>query len=324
MTLRFPTRRLVLLTGLSAIAAPARSRAATATQSIGGPAYGTQWQATIRIGADIERLQSAIEDTLVRIDRLMSPWRPDSDISVFNRSNNTEWKPVNDEVVTVCRSALAIHGASGGAFDPTVGPIVGSWGYGPIEGTPFEKGQTFEAEEGMLRKSAPGLTIDLCGIAKGYALDRIADVLRDHGERNFVIDLGGEIAAFGSHPDGRNWRVAVEDPRPDRTGAAEVVQLEDRAIATSGDKVNGFTLAARRYSHIIDPATAAPVETATASVSVIAADAATADGWATALMAAGADGPAMAEQNGLDALFLLREGSDLRRIPTGRFDDHLA
>src|SRR5690606_31004914 len=106
-----------------------------------------------------------------------------------------------------------------------------------------------------------------------------------------VIDLGGEIAAFGLHPDGRNWRVAVEDPRPARTGAAEVVQLEDRAIATSGDKVNGFTLAARRYSHIIDPATAAPVETATASVSVIAADAATADGWATALMAAGADGP---------------------------------
>lgn len=324
MTLRCPTRRLVLLTGLSAIAAPALARAAAATRSIGGPAYGTHWQATLRNEADTERLQRSIEETLARIDRLMSPWRPDSDISIFNRSTGTGWKPANAQVVALCRSALAIRSASDGAFDPTIGPIVGRWGYGPIKDASFIKGQSFEAGEGALRKTAPGLSIDLCGIAKGYALDRMADRLHEHGERDFVIDLGGEIAASGLHPDGRNWQVAVDDPRPGRSGAAEIIRLDGKAIATSGDKINGFTFAARRYSHIIDPATATPVETATASVSVIADDAATADGWATALMAAGANGPALAERNGLDALFLVREDTGLRRLSVGRFDDHLA
>ena len=161
------------------------------------------------------------------------------------------------------------------------------------------------------------MTVDLCGIAKGYALDQMVSVLREHGEENFIVDLGGEVAALGHHPNGRSWQIAVEDPRHGHVRSAEIIALAGRAIATSGDKVNGYTLGGRRYSHIIDPTTEEPVEGAAASVSVIADNAMLADGWATALVSAGVKGPALAQRNGLDALFFFNEEASLRRVAVG-------
>lgn len=321
------TRRLVLASSLAAAAAlavPGLARSTAPTRGIGGPAFGTWWSLTLPAEADAEALGAALEASLDRIDRLMSPWRPDSAITGFNMRRSVEWQPADSETVSVVRAATALRRASGGTFDPAVGPLVGRWGFGPITGEGPPAGAAIEVSEDALRKGHPDLTIDLCGIAKGYALDQMVRVLRERGVEDFIIDLGGEIAAHGRHPEGRHWQVAVEDPRPGRTGAAEVLALVGRAIATSGDKVNAYTLGSRRYSHIIDPATAAPVEGAPASVSVIAENAMAADGWATALMAAGADGPALAERNGLDALFLVRNGTELLRVPVGRFDVHLA
>jgi FAD:protein FMN transferase len=324
---RHLTRREALATGVAAaasLAAPALARASAPTVGIGGPAYGTWWNATLRAGADAEALRVMVEETLGRIDRLMSPWRPDSAITGFNDRPSVNWQPVDAEVSTVVRAALAARQASARAFDASVGPLVGRWGFGPIASAMVPAQAEVAVGDDALRKDDPGLTLDLCGIAKGYALDRIVSALLHRGEQDFVVDLGGEIAARGQHPAGRSWQVAIEDPRQGVSGAAEIVALNGRAIATSGDKANGYTLGARRYSHIIDPATAAPVEGAAASVSVIAGNAMMADAWATALMAAGDGGPALAEANGLDALFLVREGPGLLRVPVGRFDDHLA
>lgn len=326
MTHRLP-RRHVIASGLAAVgalAAPAVLRAAAPITSIGGPAYGTWWSLTIPSGTDAETLRPGLSQTLMRIDRSMSPWRADSAIGRFNRHRGTDWQPVDRETAVVAEAALALREASAGAFDPTVGPLVAQWGFGPIAGSMPSGRPRIAVAEDALRKEHPDLTLDLCGIAKGHALDEMVRTLRDHGVGDFVLDLGGEVAARGLHPEGRLWRVAVEEPRPDHAGAAEVVAFATGAIATSGDRNNGFMSGTRRYSHIIAPELAEPVATATASVSVLSDSAMMADGWATALMAAGDAGPDLARRAKLDALFLLRDRSGLRRLAIGGFNDHLA
>lgn len=322
-----PTRRLVItsvLATVASLAAPALGRSAAPTMWIGGSAFGTVWRMTLPSGTKAERLRPLVEVAIAKVDARMSPWRRDSAIARFNRAQSTDWLQVDGDTAAVASAALRLRAESGGAFDPTVGPIVGRWGFGPISASMPPSGSTLSIRDNALCKAHPALTLDLCGIAKGFAVDRIADALRQHGAQDFVIALGGEIFAHGEHPSGREWHVAVEDPRQGHDGAAEVLTLRGRAIATSGDKINGYYIGERRFSHIIDPATASPVLGAASSVSVIAGDAMSADGWATALMAAGVDGPELARRNALDALFLFGDGDELRRLATGRFDAHLA
>lgn len=321
------TRRHVLATGLAAMAftaAPAVLRAAAPTTTIGGPAYGTWWSLTMPSGTDIEALRPRLEGTLSRIDRSMSPWRPDSVISRFNMYKGTDWQPLDRETAAVAGAAIALSEGSGGAFDPSVGPLVARWGFGPIAGGTAAGSPHFAVADDAVRKAHPDLTLDLCGIAKGYALDEMVQCLCERGAEHFVVDLGGEVAARGFHPEDRPWRIAVEEPRPGYDGASEIVALGTGAIATSGDRNNGFVIGARHYSHIIDPAASEPVVTTTASVSVISDTAMMADGWATALMAAGAKGPDLARSAGLDALFLLRDGASLRRLAIGGFNGYRA
>ncbi|WEJ35049.1 FAD:protein FMN transferase [Devosia sp. SD17-2] len=323
MNLHRPNRRLILAAGLAAIAAPALARSPAATTVLDGSAFGTGWSVTLPERANAGHLRPALEAVLVRIDRLMSPWRADSAVTHFNHTQMRDPVRVDTELHAVTAAALALRSDSAGSYDPAVGPLVHRWGFGPISGAFAAERPGFELTDDALRKWHPGLTLDLCGTAKGYALDQLARTLQLHGAEDFIVDLGGEIAARGHHPSGRNWHVAVEDPRPGTTGAVEVVDLHGRAIATSGNKVNGFTLGARRYSHIIDPGTAEPVVGSAASVSVIADAAMTADGWATALMAAGTAGPVLAQQHGIDALFLFDESTGLRRVAVNRFAEHL-
>lgn len=322
-----PTRRQVLAVGLAAgltLASPALARSGSPTVGIGGPAFGTVWKATLSASADPDVLHPLLQETIDRIDGLMSPWRHDSAITAFNEKHSQDWQPIDREIATVVAAALAIRGASEGSFDPSVGPHVGRWGFGPMAAASIPENAEVLVSDDALCKSHPDVTLDLCGIAKGYALEQLIRVLRERGEDDFVIDLGGEIAVRGQHPSGRAWRIAVEDPRQGQRDPAEIIVLAGQAIATSGDKVNGYTLGTRRYSHIIDPSTEEPVQGAAASVSVIADDALLADGWATALVSAGSAGVALAQRNKLDALFLFNEGSRIRRVAVGRFNEHLA
>lgn len=322
-----PTRRSVLASGLAVAATlplPALARSPSPVERIGGVAFGAGWTVALPQEPGAQGLSEEIGALLGRIDALMSPWRGDTAIGAFNARATTEWVPADREFVEVVRVALQVSEASAGAFDPSVGPLVGRWGFGPIKSDLPPGPASFEVADDAIRKSHPVLTLDLCGIAKGYALDCIMRLLLQRGHMNFVVDIGGEVAAWGDHPAGRKWRIAVEDPRPDHAGVAEVASLRGLAIATSGNRANGYTLGKRRYSHIIDPVSAAPVISASASVSVIGESAMAADAWATALMAAGDGGPALAERNGLDALFLVPDGALLKRIAVGRFDDHVA
>ena len=307
-----------------ALAMPQLAFGAPALRIMQGRAFATEWSISVPAGVDIEPLRTPIVEMLAGIDVQMSPWRADSDVTRFNRSK-AGTMPMPAELMHVASAALTLAGASGGEFDPTVGPLVARWGFGPIEGDGTPDWHEIGVHGDAVSKARDGLTLDLCGIAKGYALDRMADIVEGAGHGDFLIDLGGELAACGTHPSGRSWHVAVEDPRPGFEGAAEVIDLGGMAVATSGSRANSYDVGRRRYSHIIDPRTLEPADSNLASVSVIASNAMTADGWATALFAAGAtNGPELAQRNGVDSLFVLIDGQGLKRITTGSFSDHLA
>jgi thiamine biosynthesis lipoprotein len=161
-----------------------------------------------------------------------------------------------------------------------------------------------------LRKSAP-LSLDLNGIAKGYGVDRLAEVLLAHGIRDALLGIDGEMRAMGLRPDGSPWTIAVEAPDRDHRAPHSILTLQDAAVATSGDYRHWVTVQGRHLSHTMDPRRGAPLRTSPASVTVIAPTCAQADAWATALMVMGVDaGADLARQAGLDALFLMRDDAD--------------
>lgn len=325
-TLRLDRRDLLRLGGSALLlaGAPAIARAAPPLTGLNGTAFGTAWRIALPAATDTGSLRGPLEALHERIDAAFSPWRADGTIGRFNAGGATGFA-ATDEVVEVTRAALAIAGASGGRFDPTVGPLVARWGFGPIRAgqTPPDGWRAIGADAGHLSRAYPHLTLDLCGIAKGHALDRMTALLLDAGHDDFLIDLGGELAARGRHPSGRAWRVGVENPSAEGGRPTARLALNGMAVATSGDRVNGYDLGGRRYSHIIDPATGEPARGALASVSVLMPLARDADGWATALMAAEEDGPALARANAVPALFQFRDGGGLRSVATGGIERHL-
>lgn len=320
-----PTRRrMIALTGAALWTGAARAEAPKAppTRAIEGSAFASHWRITAPAGMDLDRRRGGIEAILARVDRAMSPWREDSEITRFNSGSGAS--AVSPEAAHVARAALGIARDSGGWFDPTVGPLVARWGFGRIAGSEAGRWEGLSVDGDSLVKDAPGLTMDLCGIAKGYALDLITAHLRDAGARDFLIDLGGELRSVGAHPSGRDWRVAVEDPRPEQNGPAAGLRLPSgMAVATSGLRAQSYALGQSRYGHIIDPRLARPVAGRGASVSVLGTTAMEADGWATALTAAGAAGPGIAQAQGLAALFLFDTGGALGAETTGGFDRYM-
>lgn len=303
--------------------APAQATRASPLMGLRGAAFGTHWSISLPAGADLSGLQERLDALLAQLDLAFSPWRADSVVARFNAGTARDLS-VPEEIAAVTGAALRIAAASGGAFDPTVGPLVARWGFGPIHGVGTQPGGWLKlaADNGHIAKIDTDLTLDLCGIAKGHALDRMVALLLDAGHEHFLIEFGGELAARGRHPSGRAWQVGIENPLTGSEEIAGVLRLDGVAVATSGDLVNSYDIGCRRYSHIIDPTTREPVESALASVSVLMATAREADGWATALMAAGQAGPDLARRLDIPALFLFRDGPSLNSIATGNFRLH--
>lgn len=314
--------RRAFLKGLgSALAAPTLVGAAP-FESLSGQAFGTHWRVTGPDRAALSTLQPALAALFAEIDYEMSPWRADSAISRFNAS--PAGTSASHELIHVAQTALWLARESEGAFDPTVGPLVARWGFGPIAqgGAPDWRGLKVDA--GQILKRDSDLTLDLCGIAKGRALDRAIILARNQGIDNLLLDLGGELRALGRHPEGRDWRVVVEGSADDRSVPAILHLPAGMAVATSGLSAQSYGLNGRTWGHIMDPTTARPVEGRLWSVTVLAADAMIADGWATALFAAGDQGgPALARAKHVAALFLFDNGTTLRRVACGGIDEVL-
>jgi len=230
--------------------------------------------------------------------------------------------------------------ASGGALDVTVAPLVALWGFGADASDRTPRGSqaldtarrmvgytglTLDEARGTIAKARPGIQCDLSAVAKGYAVDRVVEALAAEGFTDFLVEVGGEVAGRGVRPDGRPWRVAVE--RPDaEDDIALVVELADRAMATSGDARQAYVEQGHRLSHLIDPGTGRPADRDVASVTVIHPVAARADALATALYVMGPDtGLLFAEWESFPVYFLVRDPSGaLRAVSNPAFDALLA
>ena len=317
-----------LLLALAGCGTPDRAAAPELVQ-LTGPTMGTTWQvklAALPQGTSRDELQDGIEQLLDRVNDLMSTYRPDSELSRFNRYEGPEWFEVSAETVKVAAAAQQISGATGGAFDVTVGPLVNLWDFGPDQRDRRVPGddelakararvgyEMLEVRDDppALRKSRPDLYVDLSAIAKGFGVDQVAEHLDRIGSNSYFVEIGGEIRTRGAKPGGDPWRIGIEAPTADRLdaqSARRILELHNRAVATSGDYRNYWEKDGRRFSHTIDPRTGRPVEHQLASVTVVADDCMTADGWATALMVLGPDEAYnSAVQQGLAALFIIRE-----------------
>lgn len=309
-----------------------------------GETMGTSW--SVRLVAspreDLHALHALIQGELDRVVAQMSTWETESDISRFNRAPAGHWQRLPDAFFTVLRCALDIAEASEGAFDPTVGPLVGLWGFGAHaqsravpeddrrDSTRQQVGWrrlTLDADHRRLLQPG-GVQLDLSAIAKGHAVDAVAAALRARGLAAALVEVGGELFGYGRKPDGERWRVLVESS-PDEEEAAglepRIAIIDELAVATSGDRWHWFEQAGERYTHTLDPRTGTPVSSARAAVTVLAPTAMEADGWATALTVLGADaGLALAERRGLAARFVVRDGDTLEERASSRFAPHLA
>ena len=303
--------------------APLPTFASSTTQVVAGPAFGGWWRVVLSSDEDMAAVRRAVLSVTDHVDAAMSPWRQDSAISRFNGSASTAWQTIGTEAAFVTEEALRIADLSQGAFDPTVGPLVSRFGFGPIAGS--DRGyRGLETRPGELRKATSGLTVDLCGIAKGHALDRAGEALRGLGIENALLEIGGEVLSLGTHPSGRSWQVAVETPGSQPFAVQRVVTPENLALATSGHAPQGHIGARGELSHLIDPSAGRPAKPALGSVSVLSHTGCRADALATALTVLGPEhGPELAEQMGVSALFLIRQGSSVRERLTGDFASHI-
>jgi thiamine biosynthesis lipoprotein len=317
------------------LAVPPLPRPGGAVIGLRGATMGTSWSVrlVVRPGAALAGLQQGIQSVLDGVVAQMSGWEPGSDLCRFNRAR-PGWQALPADLLEVLRAGLAVARDTGGAFDPTMGALSALWGFGPEpvpEGLPprpaIEAARARLGWERLLLDPAAdrawqpgGLALDLCGIAKGFAVDRVADWLRRAGYADFLVEVGGELLGRGLRPDGMPWWVELERP-PGPDGAAPFrVALHGLSVATSGDYRRGFTWDGRHYGHTLDPRSGWPIPAALAAVTVLHARCMQADALATALSVLGPEaGLAHATSHGIAALFLLREAGGLREVVSPAF-----
>ncbi|WP_053268682.1 FAD:protein FMN transferase [Pseudomonas chlororaphis] len=299
--------------------------------SLNGPTMGSRYTALFYAAPgfatrDIaDRLTQAVE----RVEQQMSSWNPTSDLNRLNSAPRHHWVSVPRELMNVITTALQVSEQSAGAFEIAVGELVQGWGFGPTARTldqpalaelgrqrlaPASYGLELEPRRHRLRKRAK-LRLDLNGIAKGFGVDELARALEASGIRDYLVGIDGEMRARGSKPAGQPWTVALEKPLRGVRQVMGVMELGNAAIATSGDYRRWVEIAGQPYAHTLDPATGAPLDNRLASVSVVAANCMLADAWATALLVLGeVEGPRLAQERGMDALFVIRDGAQLREV----------
>ena len=244
-------------------------------------------------------IEQQIDQLLSKVDHSMSTYKKDSEISRFNRLNVGQQLEISQEFADVLQISREIWQLSEGAFDPTLGPLVDLWGFGPkatgdlipsdqditaaLKNTGFDgvvlKGLT-------LTKNKP-VALDLSAVAKGYAVDIVSNYLEMNALPDYLVEVGGEIRVSGFNSEGMPWRVAIEQPQL-LASVNKIVGLTDMSIATSGDYRNYFERDGIRYSHTIDPRTGKPIDHNLASVTVLIDSCAEADAWATAFSVLGA------------------------------------
>jgi thiamine biosynthesis lipoprotein len=297
---------------------------------LSGPTMGTTYHVRV-VGTpsdiDAEAVRRTIDEVLASIDSEMSTYRDDSAISRFNAARSTDWIDVPISLARVVDAARKVSELSQGAFDITVSPLVQAWGFGtngePVVLPGDEQIAQLRDRIGYrllevrlapaaLRKLHPALTIDVNGVAPGYAVDVLAERFQALGLSDFMIDIGGEVLARGHNAADAAWRIAVERPLDTDPQPFAVIELLDRSVTTSGEYRHYFERDGRKYSHTIDPRTGHPVE-GYGSVAVVGPTSLEIDAWATALNVLGPQaGLELADKQGLAVMYVIVKDARLQ------------
>jgi thiamine biosynthesis lipoprotein len=267
--------------------------------TLGGHTMGTTWSLKVYSRSFNQVfVQTKVQQQLDPWEAMLSHWRPDSAVSHFNAATSTDWIDVPAELVEVVELAQQIGRETDHALDITLAPLIDLWGFGATgkRDSPPTDAEIAQAkmqcgwqhlhtrhDPPALRKDIPTLRINVSAVAEGWALDKMTRQLELTGFSRFLLEIGGEVLARGE------WRVGVQTPSAPPGESAQTLLLKDRAIATSGVYRQHFSATGSEYGHVIDPRTGRPVEHHLASVSVVDALAAQADGFATALLVLGPD-----------------------------------
>ena len=262
-----------------------------------GLIFGTMYSITYEHD---ESLKLDIDNELKRFDASLSMF---NESSIISRINRNEDSIVDSLFSKVFKVAMTVSAITDGCFDITVAPLVNAWGFGFTEETApsqakidsilqivgWQKVQL--TPEGKVEKQDPRIMLDCSAIAKGYAVDVIADLLRKKGVKNYMVDIGGEVDVAGVNSSGGLWRIGIskpdDDPESRNQDLQTILEITDKGIATSGNYRNFYYKDGMKYAHTIDPKTGHPVQHSILSSTVIAKECIIADAFATAFMVMG-------------------------------------
>jgi len=278
-----------------------------------------------------------IDVLLEAVNDQMSTYRVDSQLSRFNQSSSVAPFEVSPDTALVVKEAIRLAALSDGKLDVTVGPLVNLWGFGPqMKPDRLPSPQALATAKAMvgieylavvdntLIKSNPKLYIDLSTIAKGFGVDKIARYLEGEGVNNYLVEIGGEVRSNGKPNPIRDWVIAIEKPISEHRAIQQAISPKDNGLATSGDYRQYFEENGRRFSHIIDPDTAMPIDHKLVSVTVIHPSSMTADGLSTAIMLMGPDdGLEFAQAQTLAAFLIIKTDKGFEAVYTDAFKPYL-
>ncbi|MEQ1768897.1 MAG: FAD:protein FMN transferase [Devosia sp.] len=284
--------------------------------ALNGATMGTRYSAVFYAGVTPNGLPQALQRSVDAVDDQMSTWKPQSDLMRFNRAALGSWVTVPHGLLHVVEAGLVVGRLTGGAFDLGVLDLVAAWGFNDTLGKPDRHRVAnlaatsrrpahdcleLDVTNRRMRKLGP-VTLDLSGIAKGYGVDQLAETMLAFGIGDFLVSIDGEVRARGRKADGTAWRVAIEAPVAGRREAAGAIDLEDAALATSGDYRHAVDLDGSTFSHTMDPRTGRPLANGIHAVTVRAATCMQADAWATAVMVLGEGALPLVRRLGMEAL----------------------
>ena len=311
--------------------------------AISGTTMGTSYHLKVVVTdgwkVDVAELKRLIINRLTEIDNKMSTYKGDSDVSRLNTAAADTWVPIDAETLVVVSEAQKISNISAGSFDVTIGRLVNLWGFGPtiniaaipdpdkisnlLQQSGYNKLDLQQSPPALLKRSEL-LYLDLSAIAKGYAVDSVAELLRQNGIDNFLVEIGGEIITNGEKRVDTPWVVGIETPVAGQRVVHKRLKLSNVSMATSGDYRNYFEENGVRYSHTIDPANGYPIKHKLASVTVIDDSCMRADAIATAIMVMGVEkGLTFAESQGLAIFMLVKKGAGFSEKQSSAFNAYL-
>ena len=306
-----------------------------------GPTMGTSFSvkaSQLPKGVQANYIEQLIQSRLTEINKHMSTYIKDSELSLINSAPNSATRFISPELYKVISTAQEVSRLSDGAFDITVGPLVNLWGFGPDK-TVYQAPAAEDIQQALLHvgyekvilstrlltlsKMLPEISIDLSSLAKGYAVDEVAKIMEKQGISNYMVEIGGELYLKGTNLQGENWRIAIEKPSIERRELQKVLSITDIAMATSGDYRNFFEQDGQRFSHTIDPRTGYPITHKLASVTVLSDTTMKADAWATALMVLGpVEGYRVAEQLNMAVFFIIKTKQGFVERATPLFSEY--